>query len=71
MPLTVKVKKPSKKRVMPAAKIEVKLEKGLRFFEVTYRKKVVGNFLNRDLAVKLANGYEVWASTGYVHRWKQ
>ena len=66
MPSTAK----TKKRRNPVAKIEVKMQKGLRFFEVTYHGKVVGNFLNRDLAIKLANGYEQWRGTGYVHEWK-
>ena len=67
MPSTTK--KPRRKRIFPVAKIEVKLQGKLRFYEVTYRKKVVGNFLNQSLALKLANGYEQWRGTGYVHKW--
>ena len=51
----------------PACKILVRHKGKLTMYEVIYRNKSEGQFLDRANAVKLANAYEKLASTGHVH----
>lgn len=51
----------------PAAKITESKNGSITVFTVVYRRKAVGTYMNRMVAVKAANERESFASTGYVH----
>jgi len=50
-----------------AAKIKTRMQGNLKIYMVSYRRKIIGQWLHPATAVKYANERENWLGTGYVH----